>query len=611
MAMELAEVLNRVSTLRQQQEEARQERFRIRAIMNGGVDGVYAVMAWDMGKGSSSRQQIAEAYGVDLPTVNLMHSGTERMAQTIGRPPTLKAPFVKDEDLRAEHQRRADIVSGWDKKERMRLHYPQVGRWLPGYSYAVWTMVQRYDSDTPWPSVELRDSFDSYPGWFTANRQPDDFAHVRRVPMFSLKAAYPQLDWDTADGKLRSKRGAVGSRGGVLLDMSTVRSYDGQPLGYQGDRTGVEVIEYHYSEGMHFVIPEIEMEMAFIPNPLDSGPAFVFAKRFSFDKDISHYHHVIGLQSMMAKMNILGLVASEDSSFKETNIIGQMIGKEYERGRFATNLFEPGTVIDRPTGDVPQQIWAQIDRLERQLRIGAAYDVAQDAISPNSYATGNAVRELRSGLTNNVREYHTALSDAIEQLDSKRLEWAEKMWRGDKTKIFYLYTKEATYVPATDIAGVYDTRRVYGAMATWDDSLKATVGLQYLAAEILDRETLQENVDNLEDIELVNMRISKARAMKVLFARLQMRSEQDPKADAALVEIVQNPDQEEEILLKYFTPQEPQISEEELAQMQQMMQQAQPALPAGGPPPPVTTTLNRIESSGASEQGVQTVGRLA
>lgn len=75
-------------------------------------------------------------------------------------------------------------------------------------------------------------------------------------------------------------------------------------------------------------------------------------------------------------------------------------------------------------------------------------------------------------------------------------------------------------------------------------------------------------------------------------------------ADAALVEIMNDPKNKTEILRKYFTAQEPQMSPEEVAMMQGG------AAPAPqGPPPSVTSILSRLTGAGA-EGGVQTVGTM-
>ena len=45
------------------------------------------------------------------------------------------------------------------------------------------------------------------------------------------------------------------------------------------------------------------------------------------------------------------------------------------------------------------------------------------------------------------------------------------------------------YNPSSDIMGSYKTRRVYGAMAGYDEPQKIVTGLQLLQAGIIDKET--------------------------------------------------------------------------------------------------------------------------
>ena len=60
--------------------------------------------------------------------------------------------------------------------------------------------------------------------------------------------------------------------------------------------------------------------------------------------------------------------------------------------------------------------------------------------------------------------------------------------------------------------GSYKTRRVYGAMAGYDEPQKIVTGLQLLQAGIIDKQTLQENLDGLDNLVRVNDRITKEKA---------------------------------------------------------------------------------------------------
>ena len=141
----------------------------------------------------------------------------------------------------------------------------------------------------------------------------------------------------------------------------------------------------------------------FIPNPLSSGPAFVVAKKFSFDQLQGQYDQIIGLMAAMAKINVMSIIAMEDAVFTETNISGELESGQYRKGRFAVNYLAPGTQVSKPASNVPYQIFQQIDRVERQLRVGGAYPVTDDAQSPLSFATGRGLEELGASMSLMIR----------------------------------------------------------------------------------------------------------------------------------------------------------------------------------------------------------------
>ena len=599
MRMSVADVLDRANVLRGMADIS--DRARIRAVMNGGGLGVQAVLNYEdatansYGHSTGKRgRNVDRGLGVDLPTANIMYSGLERLAQKVGREPTLKTDMVPTADTqkaRERSEKRARIVRGWDDIARMELQYPQMGRWLPGYGFTFHNIKERKFGDTMYPVAELRDPFDVYPGMWGPDQQPMEAAIVRSVSRKVLEQTYP----------------AIKEKARLRFDVGGSVPIIGQTGGWEGNpHRPLTLIEYYNGDGTYVVCQELEMMCGYIPNPLMSGPAFVMTKRFSFDKLQGQYHHVFGLMAMMAKLNILGLISVEDATFRETNIIGEMVGETYERGRKAVNLFEPGTRIEKPTGDQIQQTFQAINVLERQFRIVAGYDVAQDGQSPNSFATGEGIRELGSSYNENVKEYQTAIKHSVELIDRKRLEWEEAMHPTARKKVYWFEGGnqfEEHYVPEKDINKDYRTRRVYGAMTTFDDSQKIVAGLQLLQARIIDRRTLQENVDGLYDLQLIDERLDQDMAKQQMLAGLGERfGAQDPATQMALVEILNKPAEINETLMRLFTPQEPQMSPEEEA----MIGAGAPGEQVG-PPPAVQTILAQMESPGG---GVQSVGQM-
>lgn len=609
MAHEDAYVLSRLDALRAMNAGYTNDRERIRAIMNGGPSGIAAIMAWDMGKGSSGKMN-SQALGTDLPAVNMMASGVERLAQKIGVPPTLKMPYGARDSAPAREagEKRERLVEGWDHLSNVETMFPQVGRWLPGYAYTAWVLRPKRDPVTKqlWPHIELRDPYDTWPGTFGATQEPHEVAFRRNVPVETLKIAYPTHDWD---GYVKARRPAgppdprrtgIQSSGAKTVSDSS----------WEGHGGGTQILEYHDLSGSYVCAPEFGLVIDHVPNILETGPMFHVAKRFSFDRLVSQYHHVIGLVAMMAKLNVLGLISAEDATFRETNIIGDLEGGTYERGRFAINYFEPGTRIERPSGDSNTALYQQIDRLERQLRIGAAYDQGSDSLAARGgFITGRGQQELRDPVEANIAEYQKVIGRAMETLDTRRLEWEEKHERSKRKQVHWLEGDRfgsETYVPSKDIGGNWRSRRVYGMMATWDDSQKIVAGLQLLQGGIIDRITMQENVSGLDNVAQVNQRINQDRAGQGLFSALeQLAAQGDPKAAMALVQIRDRPDQTDKILKKFFTPEEPQMSPDEEALANASF--VDPGVEIQGTQPTVQTVLAELGQSGATRGGAQTV----
>ena len=556
------ELYSRVYELRSMHSDYVGDKENIRAIMNGGADGLKALLGKDM-QDMDYKQ---------LPAPNLLMSALERFAQKLGRAPDLKVDIYNDKDSeratkRAEKLER--IVHAYDDIQKLDKQLPQVGRWLPGYGFAVWILKEKKDANgIPYPVAEIRDPYLCYPGYFGVDQQPKELAVVQRVPHKTLAEMYP-----------KHKNVILDENSSEYNTMAYLSSYD---QGWaNADGTGKVVAEYYDEEGTYVFLPENKIILDFIPNPLKSGPRFVVAKRYSFDQMQSQFHHVIGLMANMAKINVLSVIAMEDAVFTETNIIGEIESGQYRKGRFAVNYLTPGSQVSKPTNNLPYQLFQQIDRLERHLRLGSAYPVSDDGQSPNAFVTGRGLEELGQSASLHVREYQTVLTDALEEVDSKRLEWDEIMYKGQRKPIAGFRKGTAfkeTYDPGTDIAEMYKTRRVYGVMAGFDEPQKIITGLQLKQQGVIDMQTLQENLDGLDNISQIQNRVNAEKAENVLFESLMAQAAQgNAQATMAAIEIRKNPQKMSEILDKFYTAEGEEPSEEELA----LLGQGGPQIPAG------------------------------
>ena len=547
-------------------QERQVQKARIKAILNGGADGIKALL------GNTMETSDADL----LPAPNMLQSGIDRLAQKVSGIPQVRVDVPNDRDssrakMRAEKLER--IVTNYDEKQGLLEQLQQAARWLPGYGYCAWVITTKVDTNGfIYPSAELRDPYDTFPGNFGPDQQPREMAVLRRVPRYKLAQIYPEF----ANEILKKDEDAEEAQPDTATPFLSYENNREQ--GWEDNTySGVRIIEYYDQGGTYVVFPERNMILDFIPNVL-STPPFVFMKRVSFDQLKGQYDHVIGLMAMMAKINIMSAIAMEDSVFTETNISGEIESGQYRKGRFAVNYLAPGTQVSKPMNNMPYQLFQQIDRLERQLRMVGGYPVTDDSQSPNSFVTGAGLSELNSTMSLMISEYRDIIKSAMVQMDAKRLEmdvvlsYSQGISKKPMAGFLNGAAFSENYNVLQDIGGDFRTRRIYGVMAGFDEPQKIVTGLQLLQAGVIDVETLQDNIDGLENIAKVQERIRKNKAEQVLFDSILARSAQgDPAATMAAIAIYEYPNAITDIMKQFYTPQEPQMSPEEQAMIQQQM----------------------------------------
>ena len=567
--MKVDNIIDRVVELKALHDKAIPDRDKFRRIINGGTEGIQALLGANAAMGSG-----------DLPAPNLLLSALDRIAQKIGRVPNLEIPLsVNKDSVRAKDRidKLERIIHAYDDHQDLHMQLPQIGRWLPGYGFVVWTIQTKHDPNgKPYPCAVLRDPYDCYPGYYGTAQQPEELGVIRRIPESDLVQMYPELK-----GYFNTKNKRKAPGGVPITGTASISSPDEER--WESSRGGEVVVEYMNELGTHVVHVASRKIVDFVPNPLKSGPAFVVAKRFSFDALQGQFDQVIGLMSAMAKINIMSVIAMEDAVFTETNIVGELESGKYRKGRHSVNYLSPGTQVVKPVTNLPYQLFDQVSRLERHLRVVAGYPVQDDAISPNSFVTGRGLEELQSGVGQMVREYHTILTTALQELDYKRLEYDELVHGDVKRSISGVYRGsvfEESYKPDVDIKGAYKTIRKYGAMASFDEPQKIVTGLQLLQAGIIDKQTMQEEMDGLDNLQAINDRITKEKAERVLFDSLLAQAQQgNMQAMSALSSIYKSPKNMVDILENFFD-QAQEEQEEQQAAAQAMMMQQQGGMPS-------------------------------
>ena len=565
-------------------DEALPDRARFRAIINGGENGIKALL------GQSLSTMDAES----LPAPNLLLSALDRLAQKIGRVPALDVHITNPRDSERNKKKKDKlerIVTSYDQFQKLDLQLPQVARWLPGYGFAVWVITSKTDPQgNVYPVAELRDPYTTFPGYQGANQMAEELVTIRSIPADVLVRMYPELKSYFAE-KGDEVQEPYGFTTGIYTNYGQEGSWE------NSNDNGEIVVEYINPEGTYIVHVASNKIVDFVPNPLQSGPSFVCAKRYSFDQIQGQFDQVIGLMAAMAKINVMSVIAMEDAVFTETNVVGEIESGQYRKGRNAINYLSPGSQVIKPVNNLPYQLFESVGRIERHLRTVAGYPVQDDSISPNSFVTGRGLEELQAGIGAMVNEYHKVLQNAIQEIDYKRLELDELSLSKRKPLVGTLRGSAfaENYTPATDIDGNYLTRRKYGAMATFDEAGKVITGLQLYQAGIIDKETMQREMDGLDNLQSINESITKDKAESVMFDSLLAQASQgNAKASMALVEIYTSPNNIGSILKKYFTAEDPQPNQQEA-----MLAQMAGAAPQQGGPPPSPQDVMSLLQGGA------------
>jgi len=539
------EVCRRVDDLVSMGQVHKQAQTKVKDIMNGGSRGLRALV----GRTGEKDVDMLDS----LPAGNPMLSGITHLSTKLQQVPDLRVTPHRDTDVaKKAAETREKILWHLDEACALESQMPQVGLWMPGYGYAVWVLTERRGPNGDlYPHAELRNPLEAFPGDFGVDQQPPDIAFVRHISVKELARRYPQ------HARVLVQAG-VASDGVALPPVESGSTWATQ-------RQGIKIAEYYDHRGCWWVVPERNLLLEYRENPL-SVPMFTIAKRFAFDELQGQYDHVIGLMAMQARLTVMQAQFIQDSVHTETNIYGPAPAA-YRKGRFAINEMDQGTRVEKPVNNMPFQAFQAIDRIERQLRTTARYPVTDDAQSPTSWATGAGLEELGSSQTLEVRTYQTQIRRSIEALDAMRLEWEERRFGDRKRTVVGEYRGERyveTYKPSSVIGGAYKTRRKFGFMAGWDESRKLVGGLQLVAAGIIPKAVMRENLDGLdESLSRVEELLDAERAETVLQdTLLQMAQAGDPRALQAVIEMMPA-GETRSTLQRIFMPEEEAVAAQE------------------------------------------------
>ncbi len=452
------EVLARVEELREARDQTFDSLMRTAQIMDGGHHAIQAL------QGEYRDQSLRS-----LPIANYIRDAAEAFATRLSSipdlrvdPPSTGKQTDQNESKYKAAEKRARIIAAYDDDHNDSLgeKIPMLARWVPGAGYAVFTVDPVQVHGYPYPRATLHSPLDTMMAQWSPIHPPEDVGFVRKIPLRELDRMFPEHS--SAIRAFESRDTASGA-----VDLARLRP-----------GLGVEVVQYYDRHGCWWLLPHRRMLLDFVPNPVESGPAFVAVTKFNYNRLRGEYDDMIGPMISMARLQILSELGVSKALKQPTNLFtgpGGPLSGNYKTGFNAVNVFDNNARVEIPTGTMQFQAWQQLDRLERTLRIEGQSPVQDSGESPMSFVTGRGLNALSERVDRTVREYQRIFKSAIQKLDSLRLEYDEKAF-GDISKpmegVRAGSAFSETYKPATHIKGAYRTRREYGAMAAVDEATK-------------------------------------------------------------------------------------------------------------------------------------------
>lgn len=601
------DVLDRVAELKLARDQVLPAMFRTAMMMDGGERAVQAML------GEHKDEKFR-----DMPIANYMRDAADAFATRLGAvpdlrvdPPTTGRKSDENEGKQKAAEKRARIVASYDDdhNDGIANKMPMLARWVPGAAYAVFTIDPVMVGGHPYPRATLHSPLDTMLGQWSSVSRPEDVGLISKVPVREIQHLYPH---HAKRFDVRETAMSGGHRGTLLS-------------GHHRDGLGVTVVRYYDRHGTWVMAPDQSLLLDYIPNPLESGPAFVALTKFNYNRLRGEYDDMIGPMISMARLQILSEVSVRKDVAQPTNLFtgpGGALSGPYRQGFNATNIFDANSRVEIPNGTSQHQAWQQLDRLERAVRIEGTSPVQDSGESPMSFVTGRGMDALGDRVQRSVSETQRIFKAGLQQLDSKRLEYDEKAWP-EISKPMQGVREGAdfyeTYIPKTHIKGQYRTRREYGAMAAVDEGarLNGMALMQQLGwtSAAWSRTQLSETGIPASQMEqqIRNEQAEQAFQQMLLTHANAAESPEHMRALQLVVEMLPS-GKMKDLAEKWLTARGEELEEQEAAMMQEP--QAQPseqevmAMLAGGGGAPQggnPTTLARVTSGGGSEGGTQVI----
>lgn len=256
----------------------------------------------------------------------------------------------------------------------------------------------------------------------------------------------------------------------------------------------------------------------------------VIGRGFSSDLSFEgQFESTIPLLIAQAKMFGLMMSYLEQNVFPETNIFAELQSNnaQYAVGPGAVNQFAagPGARVEKSTNEMSPQVFNELDRFERAIRIAGGFPAQMSGEPVATIATGKGIEELTATVDDNVNYWQTVVQDTL----------IKAMMLFSDTSIAFGGEGSGLYLPRSSY-------RVGVRHLSSSDPAQLVGMLQQVDSKLVSRATVRAKLDSVDQPEIEEVSIETEQLRDALLQGVLQRSAMpaaqggmDPKDVARLI----------------------------------------------------------------------------
>lgn len=260
---------------------------------------------------------------------------------------------------------------------------------------------------------------------------------------------------------------------------------------YDQDRKcDIDVVRWFDADQQCLVTLEKGIMLQRVENPLSHCPVRVVEMPKLGQQVRGQYDDVIWVQMARALAQVYALQAMDESV--NAPIATPNDVQEFSLGPKEILRSETPQNIGRVNLQIPNGVFAELQNLTQELRVGSRYPEGRSGQIDASIITGQGVEALMGTFSTQTQTAQLMLARGLRDVMEMCFEMDEKLWpnvrktiKGNDAGSPY----EVAYVPSRDIRGDYSCEVTYGLSGGLDPNRAAVLILQLQAARLISNDT--------------------------------------------------------------------------------------------------------------------------